>query len=203
MGTSQATMTSSQSMNFSMVGSNTVSINLPMSRSQMVPKNVSKTLPSTWSDPSVNISLDNLVPGMQPSKPQQPSLNTMIQQQNMQQPMNVMTQNFATLGLNSPPSMMPLRPPANPLMGSPVPVGMGMPTTMTSTMRMASIGGPNPMMNQGMMGMNVNMAMPTAGMGLSGTMGMGVPNIAVASSMTPGTVQPKQDAFANFANFSK
>ncbi|KAL7985860.1 hypothetical protein Chor_011026 [Crotalus horridus] len=214
MGTSQATMTSSQSMNFSMMGSNTVSINLPMSRSQkpnplynlgteMVPKNVSKTLPSTWSDPSVNISLDNLVPGMQPSKPQQPSLNTMIQQQNMQQPMNVMTQNFATLGLNSPPSMMPLRPPANPLMGSPVPVGMGMPTAMTSTIGMASMGGPSPIVNQGMMGMNMNMAMPTAGMGLSGTMGMGVPNIAVASSITPGTVPPKQDAFANFANFSK
>lgn len=50
----------------------------------MVPKNASKTLPSTWSDPSVNISLDNLVPGMQPSKPQQPSLNTMIQQQSKQ-----------------------------------------------------------------------------------------------------------------------
>lgn len=47
----------------------------------MVPKSASKTLPSTWSDPSVNISLDNLVPGMQPSKPQQPSLNTMMQQQ--------------------------------------------------------------------------------------------------------------------------
>lgn len=48
---------------------------------EMVPKNISKTMPSTWSDPSVNISLDNLVPGMQPSKPQQPSLNTIIQQQ--------------------------------------------------------------------------------------------------------------------------
>ncbi|XP_062976997.1 clathrin interactor 1 isoform X2 [Elgaria multicarinata webbii] len=223
MGTSQATMTSSQSMNFSMMGSNTVTMNLPMSRSQplqgvnpmiqkpnplynlgteMVPKNASKTLPSTWSDPSVNISLDNLVPGMQPSKPQQPSLNTMIQQQNMQQPMNVMTQNFATLSLNSPPSMMPVRPPANPLMGGSVSVGMGMPTVVTGTMGMASMGS-TPMMNQGMMGMNVNMAMPTAGMGLSGTMGMAVPNIAVASSMTPGTVQPKQDAFANFANFSK
>lgn len=47
----------------------------------MVQKSVNKTLPSTWSDPSVNISLDNLLPGMQPSKPQQPSLNTMIQQQ--------------------------------------------------------------------------------------------------------------------------
>lgn len=50
-------------------------------RTEMVQKNASKTLPSTWSDPSVNISLDNLVPGMQPSKPQQPSLNTMMQQQ--------------------------------------------------------------------------------------------------------------------------
>ncbi|XP_053151048.1 clathrin interactor 1 isoform X1 [Hemicordylus capensis] len=223
MGTSQATMTSSQSMNFSMMGSNTVSINLPMSRSQplqsanpmiqknnplynmgteMVPKNASKTLPSTWSDPSVNISLDNLVPGMQPSKPQQPSLNTMIQQQNMQQPMNVMTQNFATLSLNSPPSIMPVRPPANPLLGAAVPVGMGMPAVMTGTMGMASMGS-TPMMNQGMLGMNVNMGMPAAGMGLSGSMGMGVPNIAVASAMTPGAVQPKQDAFANFANFSK
>ncbi|KAH0629885.1 hypothetical protein JD844_012345 [Phrynosoma platyrhinos] len=223
MGASQATMTSSQSMNFSMMGSNTVSINLPMSRSQplqsvnpmmqkpnqlynlgteMVPKNVGKTLPSTWSDPSVNISLDNLVPGMQPSKPQQPSLNTMIQQQNMQQPMNVMSQNFATMSLNSPPSMMPVRPPANPLMGGPISVGMGMPTVMTGTMGMASMGS-TPMMNQGIMGMNVNMAVPASGMGLSGTMGMSVPNIAVAASMTPGTVQPKHDAFANFANFSK
>ncbi|KAF3828266.1 hypothetical protein GH733_004963, partial [Mirounga leonina] len=102
MGSSQATMTSSQSMNFSMMSTNTVGLGLPMSRSQplqsvstvlqkpnplynqntdMVQKPVSKTLPSTWSDPSVNISLDNLLPGMQPSKPQQPSLNTMIQQQ--------------------------------------------------------------------------------------------------------------------------
>lgn len=48
---------------------------------EVVQKNAGKTLPSTWSDPSVNISLDNLVPGMQPSKPQQPSLNTMMQQQ--------------------------------------------------------------------------------------------------------------------------
>ncbi|XP_054834327.1 clathrin interactor 1 isoform X1 [Eublepharis macularius] len=221
MGSSQATMTSSQSMNFSMTGSNTVSLNLPMSRSQplqsvnpmiqkpnplynlgteMVQKNASKTLPSTWSDPSVNISLDNLVPGMQPSKPQQPSLNTMIQQQNMQQPMNVMSQSFAALSLSSPPSMMPVRPPATPLMGGPVPVGMGMPTAMTGTMGMASMGG-TPMMNQGVMGMNVNMTMPASGMGLAGT--MGVPNITMASAMTPGTVQPKQDAFANFANFSK
>uniref|UniRef100_A0A8C4ULT3 Clathrin interactor 1 n=1 Tax=Falco tinnunculus TaxID=100819 RepID=A0A8C4ULT3_FALTI len=152
MGPSQTTMTSSQSMNFSMMSSNAVGISLPMSRSQplqsmntmmpkpnplynasteMVQKNASKTLPSTWSDPSVNISLDNLVPGMQPSKPQQPSLNTMMQQQNMQQPMNVMTQNFAAVNLNPQPNMMPVRPQTSPLMGGPVPAGMGMPSVMS------------------------------------------------------------------------
>ncbi|XP_009465128.1 PREDICTED: clathrin interactor 1 isoform X2 [Nipponia nippon] len=204
MGPSQATMTSSQSMNFSMMSSNAVGISLPMSRSQnteMAQKNASKTLPSTWSDPSVNISLDNLVPGMQPSKPQQPSLNTMMQQQNMQQPVNVMTQNFAAVNLNPQPNLMPVRPQTSPLMGGPIPVGMGMPSVMSGTMGMTSMG-PTPMMNQGMMGMNMNMGVPATGMGLTGTIGMGVPNIAM-TSLTPGTVQPKQDAFANFANFSK
>uniref|UniRef100_A0A6I8N4L5 Clathrin interactor 1 n=1 Tax=Ornithorhynchus anatinus TaxID=9258 RepID=A0A6I8N4L5_ORNAN len=198
-GSSQATMTSSQSMNFAMMSTNTVGLGLPMSRSQntdMVQKSVSKTLPSTWSDPSVNISLDNLVPGMQPSKPQQPSLNTMIQQQNMQQPMNVMTQNFGAVNLSSQPNMVPVRSQTSPLLGGPVSVGMS--NVMTGTMGMTSLGS-TPMMNQGMMGMNVNMGMPAAGLGLTGTMGMGMSNIA----MTSGTVQPKQDAFANFANFSK
>ncbi|EMP37040.1 Clathrin interactor 1, partial [Chelonia mydas] len=155
MGSSQATMASSQSMNFAMMSSSAVGIGLPMSRSQplqnvntmlqkpsplynqsteMVQKNASKTLPSTWSDPSVNISLDNLVPGMQPSKPQQPSLNTMIQQQNMQQPVNVMTQNFAAVSLNSQSNVMPVRSPTSSLMGGSIPVGMGMPSVMTGTM---------------------------------------------------------------------
>ncbi|NXL94696.1 EPN4 protein, partial [Alectura lathami] len=222
MGPSQTTMTSSQSMNFSMMSSNAVGVSLPLSRSQplqsvntmmpkpnslynasteMVQKNASKTLPSTWSDPSVNISLDNLVPGMQPSKPQQPSLNTMMQQQNMQQPMNVMTQNFGAVNLNPQPNMMPVRPQTSPLMGGSIPVGMGMPGVMSGTMGMTSMG-PTPMMNQGMLGMNMNMGVPATGMGLTGTIGMGVTNISM-TSMTPGTVQPKQDAFANFANFSK
>ncbi|NWS65527.1 EPN4 protein, partial [Crotophaga sulcirostris] len=222
MGPSQTTMTTSQSVNFYMMNSSAVGVSLPMSRSQplqnvstmmskpnslynasteMVQKNTSKSLPSTWSDPSVNISLDNLVPGMQPSKPQQPSLNTMMQQQNMQQPMNVMTQNFAAVNLNSQPNVMPVRPQTSPLMGGPMPVGMGMPNVMSGTMGMTSMG-PTPMMNQGMMGINMNMGVPATGMGLMGTIGMGVPNIAM-TSLTPGTVQPKQDAFANFANFSK
>uniref|UniRef100_A0A2K6FC46 Clathrin interactor 1 n=1 Tax=Propithecus coquereli TaxID=379532 RepID=A0A2K6FC46_PROCO len=217
MGSSQATMTSSQSMNFSMMSTNAVGLGLPLSRSQplqnvstvlqkpnplynqntdMVQKSVSKTLPSTWSDPSVNISLDNLLPGMQPSKPQQPSLNTMIQQQNMQQPVNMMTQSFGAVNLSSPSNMLPVRPQTNTLMGGPMP--MSMPSVMTGTMGMAPLGN-TPMMNQSMMGMNMNIGMSAAGMGLTGTMGMGMPNIA----MTSGTVQPKQDAFANFANFSK
>lgn len=199
MGSSQATMTSSQSMNFSMMSTNTVGLGLPMSRSQntdMVQKSVSKTLPSTWSDPSVNISLDNLLPGMQPSKPQQPSLNTMIQQQNMQQPMNVMTQSFGAVNLSSPSNMLPVRPQTNTLIGGPMP--MSMPNVVTGPMGMAPLGN-TPVMNQSMMGMNMNIGMSAAGMGLTGTMGMGMPNIA----MTSGTVQPKQDAFANFANFSK
>ncbi|XP_055963948.1 clathrin interactor 1 isoform X3 [Sorex fumeus] len=198
MGSSQATMTSSQSMNFSMMSTNTVGLGLPMSRSQplqnistmlqkpnplynqnadMVQKSVSKTLPSTWSDPSVNISLDNLLP-------------------DMQQPMNVMTQSFGAVNLSSPSNMLPVRPQTNPLMGSPMP--MGMPGVMTGTMGMAPLGN-STVMNQSMMGMNVNLGMSAAGMGLTGTMGMGVPNLA----MTSGTLPPKQDAFANFANFSK
>jgi hypothetical protein len=55
------------------------------------------------------------------------------------------------------------------------------------------------MVKQSMMGMNMSVGVPAAGMGLAGTVGMGMPGIA----MTSGAVQPKQDAFANFANFSK
>uniref|UniRef100_A0A8C5JTE2 ENTH domain-containing protein n=1 Tax=Jaculus jaculus TaxID=51337 RepID=A0A8C5JTE2_JACJA len=199
MGSPQATMTSSQSMNFSLMSTITVGLGLPMSRSQntdMVQKSVSKTLPSTWSDPSVNISLDNLLPGMQPSKPQQPLLNTMIQQQNMQQPLNMMTQSFGAVNLSSPSNMLPVRPQTTSLMGAPMP--MSMPSVMTGTMGMSPLGN-TPMMNQSMMGMNMILGMSAAGMGLTGTMGVGMPSM----TMTSGTVQPQQDAFANFANFSK
>lgn len=119
----------------------------------------------------------------------------------MQQPMNVMTQNFAAVNLNPQPNMMPVRPQTSPLMGGSIPVGMGMPSVMPGTMGMTSMG-PMPMLNQGTMGMNMNMGVPATGMGLTGAIGMGITNISM-TSMTPGTVQPKQDAFANFANFSK
>lgn len=42
------------------------------------------SLPSTWSDHSVNISLDFLGPGMTPPKPIQPSLNTLQQGEHRQ-----------------------------------------------------------------------------------------------------------------------
>lgn len=114
----------------------------------------------------------------------------------MQQPLNVMTQSFGAVNLSSPPNMLPVRPQTNPLLGGPVP--MSMPNVMTGTMGMAPLG-TAPMMNQSMIGMNMNIGMSAAGMGLTGSMGMGMPNMA----MTSGTLQPKQDAFANFANFSK
>ncbi|XP_069510022.1 clathrin interactor 1 [Ambystoma mexicanum] len=212
MGPAHGTMTTSHSMNLSMMSSSAVGITLPMSRSQplqnintalqkpnplsthgleMMNKHGGKTLPATWSDPSVNISLDNLVPGMQPCKPQQPSLNTMIQQQNVQQPMSIMAQNFAGISLNASPGMNPGRPlAASPLIASPMPMGVGMPNMVTGTMGLSSVGA-SPMMNPGMMGVNVSMGMPSAGMGIH--------NMAINT----GTMQPKQDAFANFANFSK
>lgn len=112
----------------------------------------------------------------------------------MQQPMNVITQNFAAVNLSPQPSMMPVRAQSSALLGGPV--GLAVPGVMSGTMGMASMA-PAPMINQGMMGMN--MGVPATGMG---TIGMGVPSMAM-TSLTPGTVQPKQDAFANFANFSK
>lgn len=114
----------------------------------------------------------------------------------MQQPLNVMTQSFGAVNLSSPSNMLPVRPQTNPLLGGPMP--MNMPGVMTGTMGMAPLGN-SAGMSQGMVGMNMNMGMSASGMGLSGTMGMGMPSMAMPS----GTVQPKQDAFANFANFSK
>lgn len=193
MGASHATMSTSQSMNLSMMNSSTVGITLPMSRSQPLQKQntlpisgvdhkTGKNLPSTWSDPSVNISLDSLIPGMQPCKPAQPSLNAMMQQQNLQQPMTMLPQGFASMNISGSPGMMPIRPPTSPLMAGPIPGAMGIPNMMTGTMGMSAVGIP-PMMNQGMMGM-------------PNPMGMSV-------GLAPVAMPPKQDAFANFANFSK
>lgn len=70
-----------------------------------------------------------------------------------------------------------VRPPVNPMThpGAMMGMGMGMGMGMVP--------------NQSMMGMGMNMGMPSA-------MGMGMMNPAMVQ-------QPKQDAFADFANFGK
>ncbi|XP_041121543.1 clathrin interactor 1-like isoform X1 [Polyodon spathula] len=226
LGSAQATMTASQSMNFAMSSTSTVGMttNLPMSRSQPlqnlsgpVQKNQISalhmqeaqkgdkiTLPSTWSDPSVNISLDYL--GMQPPKTAQPSLNTMMQQQGVQSPMSMMAQSFSGMNLNMQPGSMPARPLTNPMAGGGG-MSMGMPNVMgTGILGMNPVGmpmGQHSMINQGMVGMNIGMGVPATGMGMGVPFGMGMPTVGMNPGTSSTVVQPKQDAFANFGNFNK
>ncbi|XP_056626005.1 clathrin interactor 1a [Triplophysa dalaica] len=207
MGSSQsASFSTSQSMNFSMTSSQTMG--LPMSKSQplqtmgdpLMPQQpvaqqpgTKVSMPSTWSNSIVNISLDYLGPGMQPPKASQPTLSMM--QQGVQTPVNMMTQGFTgmNLGMQATPTMV--RPPANTMMGG---MNMGMQPGMAGgAMYMPAMGGMP--LNQGMMGMNVNMGMSTAAMGMTGNMGTGMP----VMGMSGAAGQPKQDAFADFANFGK
>lgn len=58
MGSSQATMTSSQSMNFSMMSTNTVGLGLPMSRSQVSCLPPLETLISNLRDSVTNVMVD-------------------------------------------------------------------------------------------------------------------------------------------------
>ncbi|XP_076023955.1 clathrin interactor 1a [Genypterus blacodes] len=196
MGANQ-TLTTSQSLNFSMSGTQSMSSTvLPQSRSQplqnmgnplqphslqhgMVPlgPGAKASLPSTWADHTVNISLDFLGPGMQPPKPSQPTLNTL--QHGNQVPASLLSQGFSSLNLGT----SPARPPANAMMHPGA--GMGM------SMGMAP--------NQGMMGMGMNMGMSQAGMSMGMPAGM-----SMGMGMSPAMAQqPKQDAFADFGNFGK
>ncbi|XP_026081094.1 clathrin interactor 1-like [Carassius auratus] len=207
LGSSQTTnFSTSQSMNFSMTSSQTTG--MPSSKSQplqsmgtsLMPQqpqnpNTKASLPSTWSNSNVDISLDYLSPGMQAPKPSQPTLNMM--QQGVQTPVNLMTQGFVgmNLGMQATPTIV--RPPTHTMMGG---MNMGMQPGMTgSAMPMPTMGGMP--VNQGMMGMNMNMGMSTAQMGMTGSMGMG--SGMPVMGMSPAMGQPKQDAFADFANFGK
>ncbi|KAG1954388.1 clathrin interactor 1a [Pimephales promelas] len=204
MGSSQTTnFSTSQSMNFSMTTSQT--IGMPASKSQplqtmgasLMPQqpmaqkpNPKVSVPSTWSNSNVDISLDFLGPGMQPPKPSQPTLNMM--QHGVPTPVNMMTQGFAGMNLGMQAATTMVRPPTNTMMGG---MNMGMqPGMMGNVMTMPPMGGMP--VNQGMMGMNMNMGMSTAAMGMPGSMGTGM-------GMNPAMGQPKQDAFADFANFGK
>ncbi|KAB5549069.1 hypothetical protein PHYPO_G00063010 [Pangasianodon hypophthalmus] len=210
MGPNQSGLNASQSMTFTMSPQST---GFSMSRSQTlggpvhslagpllpqqmgVQKPGGKTsMPATWSDPSVNISLDFLSMGMNPPKPSQPSLNTMMQQ-GVQPPVNLVAQNFAGMTLNTQP--VPARPAMNPVMASGN-MGMVMPPTMaTGNMGIGSmvIGGMPA--NQGLMGMN----MASAGLGLPG--GLGVSSMTMGQGMSSAMLQPKPQAFPNFGNFGQ
>ncbi|KAM4545398.1 clathrin interactor 1-like [Odontesthes bonariensis] len=210
------TLSASQSMTFSLGGVTPgVSVampTMPLSRSQQNLRGVPQqpigqqqkagvggqgSLGSTWSDSSVNISLDFLSAGLNPSKTP-PTLNNIIQQQGVP-PVNLLAQNFGGLNLSSPPHVTPIRPPASPMMA-------GSATTMSMPASLAAgLQGGIPV-NQGMMGMNINMNMGMAApMMMGGMAGMGVPGVGMGltHSINPAVVPPKQDAFANFGNFGK
>lgn len=221
------TLSASQSMTFSLgaatPGAPVALPTMPLSRSQQSLGGMTSqqamgqqqkigaggqgSLGSTWSDPSVNISLDFLSSGLNSTKTP-PTLNNIIQQQGVP-PVNLLAQNFGGLNLNSPPHVTPIRPPANPMMagnamtmGMPASLGASMPPSMTTgTMGMGGIP-----VNQGMMGMNMSMNMGMAAPVMMGGMaGMGVPGVGMGltHSITPAMVPPKQDAFANFGSFGK
>ncbi|XP_077434246.1 clathrin interactor 1a [Vanacampus margaritifer] len=208
MGPTQ-TFTSSQSLNFSM--NSTQSMNttgLPQSRSQPLPNigaplqpqtaqqgvvshcaAAKASLPSTWSDHSVNINLDSLGLGMQAPKQSQPTLNTL--QQGSQVGANMLSQGFSTMSVG--PSAV--RPPVNAM----VHPGAGMGMAMVPNPGMMALGMPA---NQAMMGMAMASNQGMMGMGMGGAP-MAMP-AAMGMGINPGMVQqPKHDAFADFANFGK
>uniref|UniRef100_A0A8C2ZSH2 Clathrin interactor 1b n=1 Tax=Cyclopterus lumpus TaxID=8103 RepID=A0A8C2ZSH2_CYCLU len=203
-----ATLSASQSMTFSLggatPGASVAMPTMPLSRSQQPIGQQQKvgvggpgSLGSTWSDPSVNISLDFLSAALNPTKTL-PTLNNIIQQQ----------------GIVSPPHVTPSRPQATPLMasnamtmGMPASMATGMPVSLASSMPPSMTTGMGGIpVNQGMMGMNIsmNMGMATPVM-MGGMAGMGVPGVGLGlgHSITPAVVPPKQDAFANFGSFGK
>ncbi|XP_052393506.1 clathrin interactor 1 [Carassius gibelio] len=203
MAPNNSSLSASQSLTFNMCPQNAT---IPLSRSQTIggplfPQQMglqksggNVSMPATWSDPSVNISLDFLSAGLNPPKPSQPTLNTMMQQ-GVQPPLNMVIQNFAGITLNAQPSAAAPRPGVHPMLAGGT---MGMPPTMaTGTMGLGSVGTGGLPVNQGLVGMNM---MP-AGIGLQGALGM--PSMGIGQGMNPAMVQPKQDAFANFGNFGK
>ncbi|TNN24593.1 Clathrin interactor 1 [Liparis tanakae] len=184
----------------------------PIGQQQKVGGGGPGSLGSTWSDPSVNISLDFLSAGLNPTKTP-PTLNNIIHQQGVP-PVNLLAQSFGGLNLSSPPHAPPSRPPATPLMasnamtkGMPASMGTGMPVSLASSLPPSMTTGMGGIaVNQGVMGMNIsmNMGMATPVM-MGGMAGMGVPGVrlGLAHSITPAAVPPKQDAFANFGSFGK
>nr|XP_023847740.1 LOW QUALITY PROTEIN: clathrin interactor 1 [Salvelinus alpinus] len=206
-------LSASQSLTFNMTSTQNVTSTMPQSTSlpfqvmsgPLQPQqqqqvmlgtqgSMGSAIPSTWSDSSVNISLDFLAPGVQPPKPAQPTLKTLQGVQPLP-PVNMLSQGFAGMGL----APSPIRTPTTPMMypgagmGMAPGAGMGMaPSQGMMGMGMAP--------SQGMMGMGMNMgAMPQANM----TMGMRMPAMSMGSGMVQQQAKQGVDAFADFGNFRK
>uniref|UniRef100_H2LAY7 Clathrin interactor 1 n=1 Tax=Oryzias latipes TaxID=8090 RepID=H2LAY7_ORYLA len=208
------TLSASQSMTFSLGAVNLggMTSHQPTGQQQKVGVGGQGSLGSTWSDPSVNISLDFLSAGLNPTKAP-PTLNNIIQQQGVP-PINLLAQNFGGLNLSPSPNVTPIRPSSSMLAGNSMTMGMpasmatgmpaslpaGMPTSMATGLQ-----GAVPV-NQALMGMNMSMNMGMASpvmMGGMAGMGMSGVGMGLTHSITPAVVQPKQDAFTNFGNFGK
>lgn len=111
----------------------------------------------------------------------------------LQPPVNLVTQNFAGMILNTQSAGVAPSPRMNTIMGC---VGMP-PTITTGNMGMDSVGIGGVPTSQGLIGMN----MAPVGLSLQG--GHGMPVMGVGQGINPAVLQPKQDAFANFGNFGK
>ncbi|TNM85168.1 hypothetical protein fugu_009346 [Takifugu bimaculatus] len=227
-----ATLSASQSLTFSLggaaPGASVAMPTVPLSRSQQslggltsqqaagqqqkVGVGSQGSLGATWSDPSVNISLDFLSAGLNSTKTP-PTLNNIIQQQGVP-PINLLAQNFGGLNLSSSPHVTPIRPQANPMMGAnpmtmsmPASVATGIPTAnVPPSLTTGTVGMGGIPVNQGVIGMNMSMNMgTTTPIMMGGMAGMGVPGVGMGltHSMAPAMVPPKQDAFANFGSFGK
>ncbi|XP_068600858.1 clathrin interactor 1-like [Brachionichthys hirsutus] len=205
------TLSASQSLTFSLgrvrPGAPVAVPTVPLSRSQQSLGGIASqqkegagghgSLGLTWSDPSVNISLDFLSAGLNPTKTP-PTLNNIIQQQGVP-PINLLTHSFGGLNLSSPPQVTAVRPSANPMMAGNA-MAMGLPPPLTT----GTMGVGGMPVNQGMMGINMSMNMGMAApVMMGGLAGMGVPGVGITHSITPAMAPPKQDAFANFGSFGK
>ncbi|XP_041703825.2 clathrin interactor 1 [Coregonus clupeaformis] len=156
-------LSASQSLTFNMTSTQTISSTMPQSRSLVMggplqPQqqqqvmlgtqgSMGSAIPSTWSDSSVNISLDFLAPGVQPPKPAQPTLNTLHGGQPIP-PVNMLSQGFAGMGL------APIRPATTLMMHPGAGMGMGM--------NMGAMGMGMP----GAMGMGMGMSAMSMGSGM-------------------------------------
>ncbi|XP_025093392.1 clathrin interactor 1-like isoform X3 [Pomacea canaliculata] len=191
-----------------------------VSTTETVVTSSKKTMPSTWSDSKVDISLDALNPAARQNKMVTPSLNQM--QQQMTSPGFVRWYDVANTGLASPTGMMRTNMGqgmvANTMMAPGMMGGQGMAPGMIGGQGMAGLApgfaamslqsptgmpmmAPHPMMGQPMgYGIPPGMTMTAGMMGGLNTSPMGM---TAPSAMQSSFQQRTDQAFASFGNIKK